>query len=344
MIEIDGSIGGGQVLRTAIGLSALTGDSVKITKIRTNRAGKQGLRPQHMMGVKIAGELCEADIRGLKEGSTEVEFKPKRLNVSSGKVDIGTAGSVTLLLQTILPILIFTEKPISIEIKGGTEVQWSPTIQYYQNVLFPLLNKIGASLELKILSHGYYPKGKGAIRINSDPARRLNSWNCVSRGEIKSLCVDSVCGNLPKDNAKIQGEAAVREFQLKYPKIKAFMSYKSVESLSPGSSCTCYAICENSILGSSSLGERALKPEVVGQEASEDLLKSLDRGACLDKYMADQILPYLALAKGKSSVSIEGATDHFVTNIHIIEKMLPVKFWVKDKNISVGGVGWIKDG
>jgi len=341
MIEVDGSIGGGQVLRTAIGLSALIGEAVKINGIRANRP-EPGLRPQHMAGIQIAGELCNAKIQGLEEGSTKIEFTPKELQISSGKVNIGTAGSVTLLLQTILPILIFTEKPISIEIKGGTEVKWSPTVQYYQKVFFPILNKIGACLELKTLNHGYYPKGGGVVRINSDPAKRLNSWNCESRGEIKTLCVDSVCGNLPKDIAKRQGDSAIREFQSKYPKTKAYMVYKGVESLSPGSSCTCYAICENSILGSSSLGERGLKAETVGQEASEELMKSLERGACLDKYAADQILPLLALAKGKSTLSIEGATDHFVTNIHVIEKMLPVKFGIEDKRISVEGIGWVK--
>jgi len=343
MIEIDGSIGGGQVLRTAIGLSALIGEAVKINGIRSNRP-KPGLRPQHMKGIQLAGELCNADVQGLEEGSTKIEFTPKELQISSGKVDIGTAGSVTLLLQTILPILVFTEKPISIEIKGGTEVKWSPTVQYYQNVLFPILNKIGACLELKVLNHGYYPKGGGVIRVNSDPAKRLNSWNCESRGEIKTLCVDSVCGNLPKEIAKKQGESAIRGFQSKYSKTKVSMVYKGVESLSPGSSCTCYAVCENSILGSSFLGERGLKAETVGQEASEELLESLERGACLDKYAADQMLPFFALAKGKSTLSIEGATDHFVTNIHVIEKMLPVKFWTKDKKITVGGVGWVKKG
>ena len=108
MIEIDGSLGGGQLLRTTIGLSALTGEPVKITNIRTNRPGcKPGLRPQHLMGVKIAGQFCDAIIHGLEEGSTTVQFTPKELQVTSGKVNIGTAGSVTLLLQTLTPILLF---------------------------------------------------------------------------------------------------------------------------------------------------------------------------------------------------------------------------------------------
>lgn len=341
MIEIDGLIGGGQLLRTAVGLSALTKEPVKITSIRTNRPGvKQGLRPQHIMGVKILGQFCSALIHGLEEGSTTLQFTPQELQVSSGKINIGTAGSVSLLFQTLIPVILFAKKPVSLEIIGGTEVKWSPTVQYYKNVVFPLLNKLGAELELEVVKHGYYPKGGGVVKVHSRPARKLRPWVCPTRGGIKTLCVDSVCGNLPKDIAKRQGDSAIRVFQHHYPKTKVSMVYKGVESLSPGSSCTCYAVCENSILGSSSLGERGLKAEIVGQEAAEELVKSLERGACLDKYMADQILPFLALADGESRLSVEGATDHVVTNVHVIEKMLPVKFKVKGKEISVRGVGW----
>ncbi len=341
MIEIDGSGGGGQVLRTAIGLSALTQEPVKLFNIRTNKPlGKHGLRPQHMMGVKIVKEFCDAVVNGLEECSTELQFTPKKLDVSSGKINIGTAGSVTLLLQTLLPILIFAKKRVSFEIIGGTEVKWSPTVQYYQNVAFPILNKLGAKLGIEVIKHGYYPKGGGRIKVKSEPARKLRPWICETRGEIKSLYVDSVCGDLPKSIAKRQGESALRLLQYHFSKTKASMTYKRVNSLSRGSSCTCYAICENSVLGASYLGERGLKAEIVGREAAEELVKSLERGACLDKYMADQILPFLALADGKSSVSVEGATDHVVTNVKVIEKMLPVKFKVEGKSISVKGIGF----
>lgn len=341
MIEVDGSGGGGQVLRTTIGLSALMQEPVKLFNIRTNKPmGKHGIRPQHLMGVKIVKEFCDAVVHGLEEGSTDLQFTPKKLEVNSGKIDIGTAGSVTLLLQTLFPILIFAKKPVSLEIIGGTEVKWSPTVQYYKNVTIPLINKLGAKLELEVIKHGYYPKGGGKIRIISKPVRKLRSWNCQNRGEIKSIYVESVCGDLPKSIAKRQAESALRLLQYHFPKTKSSIIYKNTNTLSKGSSCTCYAVCENSILGSSYLGERGLKAEIVGREAGEELVKSLERGACLDKYMADQILPFLALANGKSTVLVEGATDHVVTNVKVIEKMLPVKFQVKGKAISVDGIGW----
>ncbi|MEM5792898.1 MAG: RNA 3'-terminal phosphate cyclase [Candidatus Aenigmatarchaeota archaeon] len=341
MIEIDGSIGGGQVLRTAIGLSALTNEPVKITNIRTNRReAKPGLRPQHLMGIKVVAEFCDAVVHGLKEGSTTVQFTPQGFEVKSKKIDIGTAGSVTLLIQTLLPILIFNEKPVTLEIKGGTEVSWSPTVQYYKNVTFPLLKKLGASLDIEIVKHGYYPKGGGVVKVSSKPTNKLRAWVCKSRGEILNLYIDSFCGSFLKGVAKEQCESALKVFQFHYPDKKVSVVYGESQTPSSGSSCTCYALCENSILGASSLGERGFMGEKIGESAAEELVTSLKTGACLDKYMADQILPFLALAHGESSITIEGATDHFITNIQVIEKMLPVKFNVKGNEVSVRGVGW----
>lgn len=341
MIEIDGSIGGGQVLRMAVGLSTLLQEPIKVINIRTNRKeAKPGLRPQHITGVKVLSQFSDAIVSGLEEGSTTVQFTPKKLQVDSKKIDIGTAGSITLLLQSLLPVLVFTKKPISLEIKGGTEVNWSPPVQYYQNVAFPLLRKLGAEIDLEVIKHGYYPKGGGIVKVNSKPVKKLRAWNCLSRGEIQSLLIDSTFGGFSKDFAKAQGEAAIRTLQYHYPNAKISMNFKTVETLSPGTSCTCYALCENSILGGSSLGERAVNPEIVGQEAAEDLVRSLKGQACLDKYMADQILPFLALAQGTSTVSVEGITEHVITNIKTIEKILPVKFQIKGKEISVQGMSW----
>lgn len=338
MIEIDGSVGGGQLLRTAISLSALTNKPVKIINIRKGKsAGKLGLRPQHMMGIKIVGEFCLAEIKGLEENSLEVEFVPNKLEVKDKRIDIGTAGSISLLLQTLTPVLIFNKKPITLEIIGGTETKWAPPIQYIKNVTFPLLNRMGANLEVDIIKHGYYPKGGGRVIVRSKPTEKLNSFSCLERGSIKGINVESVCGRLPKHVAERQGSSALRTIQYHHPDIKVSMSYKSVDSFSPGSSVTCYATCENSIIGSSCLGEIGLKAEKVGEKAAEELLKSLNSNACLDRFMADQILIFLALAKGKSRVKVEEITDHCRTNISVIEQIIPIEFNIDEdkKEISI---------
>lgn len=343
MIEIDGSIGGGQLLRTAIGLSALTNKPVKIINIRKGKTtGKPGLRPQHMMGIKISGEFCQADIKGLEESSLEVEFIPKELNVYNKEIDIGTAGSIGLLLQTITPILIFNDKSISLQIHGGTETRWAPTIQYTRDVTFPILNMIGTNLSLELVKHGYYPKGGGQVEIKSGPVKGLNSLDCLERGQIKNIHVSSVCGQLPPHVAERQGKSALRAIQYHYPDIKVSMDYKSVNSLSPGSSVNCHAVCDNTIIGSSCLGERGLRSEIVGERAEEDLVKALKSKTVLDKYMADQILIFLALAKGKSRVRVEEVTEHCKTNISVIEEILPVEFKINENIIEVEGIGFEK--
>jgi len=343
MIEIDGSIGGGQLLRTAISLSALTNKPIRIFNIRKGKKDKQhGLRPQHLMGVKIAGEFCQADITGLKENSLEVEFIPKKLSVSNREIDIGTAGSISLLLQTITPLLIFAQKPIDLDITGGTETKWSPTIQYTKYVTYPVLKMLGAELDLEIIKHGYYPKGGGRVSVKSKPIKELNRFICTNRGNIRGIHVDSVCGSLPPDIAERQGQSALRTIQYYFPNVKVSMGYKSVPSLSPGTSVTCYAVCDKSVIGSSSLGELGVRAETIGERAAEGLITSLNTGSALDKYMADQILIYLALAKGTSQVRVEDITQHVKTNIQVIEQILPVEFQVdyNKKEISVDGIGF----
>jgi len=344
MVEIDGSLGGGQLLRTAIALSVLTSQAVKINNIRKSRS-RPGLRPQHMMGIKAAKELCNAKVSGLSESSMEVEFTPGKLKAENKRIDIGTAGSISLLLQTLIPLMVFAKDKAELEIIGGTETKWSPTIQYTKYVKFPLLEKMGASLNLEILKHGYYPKGGGKIVVKSEPVKKLRPIVCLERGKIEKIFIESVTGNIGRDVAERQGKSALTSLHLKYPKTEISLNYKNVNALSAGTSVTCFSVCQNSILGSSSLGQLGVKAEVVGSSAAEELLKSTGSSVAFDKYMADQILLYLALANGESRITIEKITDHCLTNIHVIEKMIPVKFEIKEREdksgeIRVKGIGF----
>jgi RNA 3'-terminal phosphate cyclase (ATP) len=340
MIEIDGSIGGGQLLRTAIGLSSVMGKPVRIINIRKGKGiDKPGLKPQHMMGIRVAADFCNARISGLHENSLEVEFIPDKIALHDKNIDIGTAGSISLLLQTITPLLVFGNKPVTLDIIGGTEVSWSPTIQYIEHVTFPILNKLGAKLELEIVKHGYYPRGGGEVVVKSRPVKAINPFICLERGNIMGIAIDSVCGLLPAHVAERQGSSALSTIRYHFQDIKTSMSYKSVNSLSPGSSVTCYAVCENSIIGGSCLGEPGLKAEKVGETAAEESIKSLKSNAAIDKYMADQILLYVALAKGRSHLKVEETTDHCKTNMSVIEQIIPVEFRTENNEIIIDGLG-----
>lgn len=345
MIEIDGSMGGGQLLRTAVGLSALTKQPMRITNIRTARKEcKPGLRPQHLMGVKVLEEFCNAEIRGDKVGSLEVEFFPKDLRVTSKEMDIGTAGNIGLLLQTLTPLLVFTKKHVTLQITGGTETRWAPTILYIQYITYQNLNRIGTNLEIEIVKHGYYPKGGGLVIVESKPINKLKPLVCSGRGQIKSIHIHSVCGNLPSHIAERQGKSALRTIRYHFPNVKTSLAYKNVKSACAGTSVTCYAVCDNSVLGGSSLGKIGVRAETVGERAAEELVQSLKSNACFDKYMADQILPFLALSEGESHVTVERITDHCLTNIKVIEKFLPVKFNVKGKKNELGEISIVGAG
>ncbi len=343
MIEIDGSIGGGQLLRTAIGLSAITSTPVKVTNIRKGKAdAKPGLLPQHMAGVEVVGKFCDAKIEGLHTGSLEVEFVPKKFDVKDRKIDIGTAGSITLLLQTLLPILIFSKNPTKLEIIGGTEVRWAPTIQYFQHVLLGNLKRMKIDVEVQVTRHGYYPAGGGRVVVRTNPSRKLEPINVLDRGNIRGINVESVCGSLPPNIADRQAKAALGIFQENYPEVKLSVAHKVDRTESPGSSITCYAVCDNSVLGGSALGERGVHAERIGMVAAEELLASIKSNAAFDKYAADQLLVFMALADGRSAISVEKITNHVVTNVQVIEKFLPIKFEVNttERKIGVDGVSF----
>lgn len=343
MVEIDGSIGYGQVLRTAIGLSALLLKPVRITNIRKNRP-KPGLMPQHLAGVKIAGELCNAKIKGASVGSTAVEFVPTSHDFSDKKIDIGTAGSISLLLQSITPVLIFSDKKITLEIRGGTAGLGAPTTEYTKFVTFPMLKSLGVEQpEMEILQQGFYPKGGGLVHIKFNPTRKLRPVKLLECGEVKNVRGVSIAGGLQGEVAQRQAKAA-RTLLTKNGIGNAEIEAQNVKTSSPGSSITIWADCGNTVLGSDSIGERGKRAEKVGEEAAGNLLKSIGSGKAFDRHMSDQIIPFIALARGRSEITVEEFTGHLKTNLKVTELMLGAEFEIDEAEnlISVEGIGFEK--
>jgi len=341
MLEIDGAMGYGQVLRTSIALSSLLLKPVKIFNIRKGRP-KPGLMAQHLTGVKIAGEFCDAEIRGLRIGSLKIEFIPRRLKVEDRKIDIGTAGQISLLLQTLTPLLIFADKPINIEMRGGTAGLGAPTIQYVQNVTFSILSKLGIKKpEIEVVKEGFYPKGGGIVKARFEPAKKLNSIRLTEAGEVEKIRGISVCGSLPRHIAERQASSA-RKILVEHGLNDVEIEVRSVHTYSPGTSITLWAKTKNSVLGADKIGKRGVRAEIIGEECAKDLIKSIESKAALDKYMADQILPFLALAEGKSRIKVEEITEHCRTNMRVCELMLGVKFEVEEEKriIEVEGIGF----
>jgi len=342
MILIDGSKGWGQVLRTSIALSALTLKPVKVINIRASRP-KPGLMPQHLTGIRIAAEFCKAEVSGLQYGSMEVEFIPKEFEIRDKTIDIGTAGSISLLLQTLTPMLIFADKKVTLEVIGGTAGLGAPTIEFVKYVTFPILNKLGLPLpEIEVIKQGFYPRGGGRVKITFTPAKLLSYVNLTNPGKLLSIKGISIAGSLPESVALRQAEAA--KSILKKVTENVEIEYYSTQTYSQGTSITLWAETENSILGADNIGRRGVRAEDIGKEAAEELVKSIESKAALDKFMADQIIPFLALAHGKSCVTVEEITQHCISNISVCEKILGCKFFVDkvNKRIEVEGIGFGK--
>ncbi len=341
MIIVDGSFGYGQVLRTAVALSCLTMNPVKVTNIRKNRP-RPGIMPQHFMGLKIAGEFCKAIIIGLNIGSTEVEFTPTQKIFDDKKIDIGTSGSISLLLQTLSPLLIFADKKISLQIVGGTAGLGSPTMEYMKYVTFPLLSLLGANIpNIEILRQGFYPKGQGFVKVNFDPVKKLNSIQLLGRGNVNMIHGVSIAGSLPRHVTQRQAYAA-KGFLFGRGYKNMDVSMLDMYTASSGTSITLFAECDKTILGSDAIGQIGVRAEQVGEECANNLMKSINSGTALDRWMADQIIPFIALAEGRSEITVEEITEHCRTNMNVCEQMLNVKFEIDEvsKKISVDGAAF----
>ncbi len=321
MIEIDGSYGeaGGQIIRTAIGLSAVTGKPVKIFNIRKGRPNP-GLQAQHLTGIKAVSEICSGKLKDAELKSTEIEFVPGKIKSGAYKFDVGTAGAVTLVLQSLMIPAIHAEKEISFEIAGGSHVGWSPSTAFFRHIFSWWLRKMGIKIESETVKYGYYPAGGGKISVKIYPGK-LNPLNILERGKLIETEGWS--------NASLQlknPRVAERQLEASEKIIPLRRNAKYVDSQSIGSSITLASKFENCVLGASALGERNKKAEDVGKEAAVLLKRQIDSAATLDEWMSDQILPFIALAKGKSEFIAPELTKHAETNMWVIKKFLDVEF------------------
>jgi len=324
MIEIDGSFGegGGQIVRTAVALSAVTGESVRITRIRAGRRNP-GLSPQHVTAILAMAKVSEAEIEGARPRSSEIIFRPGEVRGGRREVDIGTAGSVTLLMECLLPALIFADSPTVLTVRGGTDVKWSPPIDYLSQVALPAFAEFGVQCHLTCERRGYYPKGGGVATLEVTPGRLARAdLSFVEQGHVKGVSHSS---NLPEHVAKRQSEAAAEV--LERAGFDAEIKCETNAFLSTGSGITLWSRRK----GASALGERGLPAEKVGVYAAEAMTAELKSKAAVDRYLADQLVPYLALAGGSYTAPV--VSKHASTNIWTATRFLDV-----DVSIELGEV------
>jgi RNA 3'-phosphate cyclase len=334
---------GGQVFRTAIGLSALLQKPVRIESIRKNRP-KPGLQPQHLTTLKALQQLCGARVSGDRIGSLSVSFFPQKPVSSQLVCNIGTAGSCGLLLQSaFFPSLLAENR---IRVSGGTNVPFAPPIEFLQFALLPVLKQMGCRFELELNSHGFFPKGNGSVSFFSKPAKLpLKPLYLAELGKLESLESFSVCASLPKEVAERQARSAKKALSGLGIDFVEHLDAKE-KSLSVGSSLVLLACFSSGrVLSGSALGKKGFPAEEVGKQAALQLKQQLETEKAVDEHLSDQLIPFIALAKGKSTLECTQITEHALENISVCEQLLGVKFEVSGKKgepgeIFVEGIGF----
>ena len=319
MLEIDGSLGegGGQVLRTALSLSCITGSPFRIVNIRKFRP-KPGLRRQHLVSVLAAACIARAKVLGDDLGSTELIFSPGKVTSGEYAFSIDTAGATPLVLQTLIAPLLFTAGQSSLSVSGGTHVPFSPSWHYLAEVFAPALALLGGSIELAIDSFGFYPKGGGKVRCRVKPAAHLAPFHAEHRGRLLQVSGCSAVGNLPRSIAERQRLAAVEHLDdLLERRVPLEIEIKEVATVGQGTFLFLKGEYEHAVSGFTALGSRGKPAEIVGREAADEFLRHHETGMPIDPHLADQLVPYLALAGGTSVFATSRITGHLETNLRI---------------------------
>lgn len=305
-------------------------EPLHIFNIREKRA-QPGLRPQHLEAVLTAAKLCNAEVKGAKLGSRELWLTPHEIQGGKVNAEIGTAGSIPMLLLTVLPICAFAEKPVRLHVtRGGTDVRNAPTTNYLKHILLPMLAKMGLKASLIVQKYGYYPKGMGEVQLEVEPCTNLNPISLNHFGTLRTVKGVSVCTYLA-DRGVAERQATAANERLRTADVKADMRVVNDMSnpLQKGSSIVLWAETDaGALIGGDAIGELGKPSEKVGQEAAENLLKELKPKATVDAHLADILVPYVALARGKSTYLTRLITDHLDTNIWLTQLILGTKFKV----------------
>ncbi len=349
-IVLDGSAGegGGQILRTALSLSAITGKAFSIENVRANRL-KTGLRPQHLEAARAAASLCDADVAGDEIGSSTLSFAPRRrVEPGTWTFDIGTAGSTPLLLQTLCWPLSLAGGPSTLTLRGGTHQDHAPTFHYLALVWGPAVARLGFRFDLALQAAGFYPEGGGEFTARVEPAHAMPPLDLRHRGTLRDVEVVSMVCGLGYDVAERQAERALRrlrELGVSAEAERVPMPFRG----SRGGHVLIVSTFERARAGHGAVSARERSPEAVSDDAVEGFRAHVAGGAAVDRHLGDQlILPASIVAGGlvpspagilpTTRYTVAAVTKHLTTNAEIVRRFLDVEITIDGREDEEGEV------
>ena len=323
MLIIDGSQGegGGQILRTSLALSMCLTRPFKITNIRATRKNP-GLRPQHLMAVNAAARVSQAIVEGAETGSQQLLFQPHGIRAGQYDFDIGTAGSTTLVLQTVLPALMLAEAPSTILLQGGTHNPLAPPYNFIEQTFIPLINLMGPKIMMALKRPGFYPRGGGIIKVNIQPAQKLHALHLAERGPIRQLQAEILLCHLPEYIAKRESRLLKEELELVDDEIRIIQENTAI---SPGNAVSISVESTQLTEVFSAIGERGLPAKEVATRVIREVKHYLNANVAVAAHLADQLLLPIALA-GEGSFLTCRPSLHTRTNMAVIQQFMNIEF------------------
>jgi len=352
MIEIDGSekSGSGTIVRDAVPFSILMGEEIHLHNIRAKR-DKPGLRPQHLKAMEAAAAICGGRLLGAAVGSREIRFEPGALIQGGGFAwDIGTAGSAVMLALCIIPLGLFADRPSTYRVVGGLFQDFAPSLFHLQHVLLPILRTMGVQVEGRIIRPGYVPRGGGDIEVKvlpmKEPMKPLDLSGSGQVREVRGIALSSMLKERRVSERMATACAEALKKRAYDPRIKVI--YDTSENpayerpaLQAGAALAIWAETDTlCLLGADMAGARGRTAEFIGERTARMLLEDLDSGATVDRHLGDQLIPFAALAEGRSTFIVPGVTDHVEARLWLVERILKAKTGVKGNVVTIEGIGY----
>ncbi len=326
VLEIDGSYGegGGQIIRYATALSALTTTAISIRNIRAHRSNP-GIQPQHYAAVSLLQKISNAETKGLHIGSQSLKFTPEKIQSGTYTHDIGTAGSIPLVMQSVLLGCLRAQESVTVTIKGGTDVKWAPSWDYFTHIFLTHLSHLGLHVQYSLQKRGYYPKGGGEATLHFKPSLPTAPLSLDTNPHYTSINGIIHIANLPGHIATRMKHTVIQR-ALKND-IPVSLSVQEATTPSPGTGLTLWTHSHQAFLGETTLGEKGVPAEHIALTTVTTLLKQISSNATVDHHALDQVLPYLCVLEKPSTLRATNISGHTKTVMHLLQQFFPVQFF-----------------